>query len=165
MRSTSDFLSEGSDFAPKKSVVTDDDEIDITPMIDCVFLLLIFFIVTSKMEEQANVNLPPANYGVAVSMNNALVLTVDAGEDGSAVIYKGGAVDPKTRITVSDLEEQEQQIVNYVESRLSDSPQPTAIVVQAAGKLKHREVGRILKAIGQAESDIENIHLAVLDQG
>jgi biopolymer transport protein ExbD len=165
MRSTSDFLSEGSDFAPKRSVVAEDDEIDITPMIDCVFLLLIFFIVTSKMEEQANVDLPPAQYGVAVSMKNAVVLTVDAGEDGSAVIYLGDAVDPKTRVAVSDLEEQEQQIVNYVDARVSDSPQPTAIVVQAAGKLKHREVGRVLKAIGQAETDIENIHLAVLEEG
>jgi biopolymer transport protein ExbD len=165
MRSTSDFLSESSDFATKKSVVAEDDEIDITPMIDCVFLLLIFFIVTSKMQEQANVNLPPANYGVAVSMNNALVLTVDAAADGSAVIYKGAAVEPSTRIAVTDMEEQEQQIVNYVESRLSDSPQPTAIVIQAAGKLKHREVGRILKAIGQSDTDIETIHLAVLDQG
>jgi hypothetical protein len=27
-----------------------DDEIDITPMIDCVFLLLIFFMVTSTMK-------------------------------------------------------------------------------------------------------------------
>ena len=66
---------------------------------------------------------------------------------------------------LSELLNTAEQIVNYVESRLSDSPQPTAIVVQAAGKLKHREVGRILKAIGQAQSDIENIHLAVLDQG
>ncbi|HEV7279766.1 MAG TPA: biopolymer transporter ExbD [Pirellulaceae bacterium] len=165
MRSTSDFLSEGSDFAPKKSLVSEDDEIDITPMIDCVFLLLIFFIVTSKMEEQANVNLPPANYGVAVSMNNALVLTIDAADDGSAVIYLGESVNPATRVAVTDLEEQEQQILNYVEARLGDSPEPTAIVIQAAAKLKHREVGRVLKAIGQADTEIENIHLAVMNEG
>ena len=164
MAASADFLSTASDFAPRKSAVAEDDEIDITPMIDCVFLLLIFFIVTSKMEEQANVSLPPAQYGVAVSMRNAVVLTIDAGEDGSAVIYKGEAVDPAQRIAVSDLEEQEQQIVNYVDSRLGDSPQPTAIVVQAAAKLKHREVGRVLKAIGQADTDIETVHLAVLEK-
>jgi biopolymer transport protein ExbD len=151
-------------FPKKKSVVHEDHDIDITPMIDCVFLLLIFFIVTSKVGSTAGVELPQAEYGAAVSMKNAIVVTIDAGADGGAVIYKGPTVDESTRITVSDLEEQEQQIVNYVEARLAESPTPTAVVVQAAGKLKHREVGRILKAIGQVESEIETFHLAVMQR-
>jgi biopolymer transport protein ExbD len=148
--------------SPKKSVVHEDHDIDITPMIDCVFLLLIFFIVTSKVGSTAGVPLPQAEHGDAVSLKNAVIVTVDAGDDGSAVIYKGKTVDEATRITVSDLEEQEQQIINYVEACLAESPTPNAVVVQAAGKLKHREVGRILKAIGQVESDIETFHLAVM---
>jgi len=41
----------------------EDTEMDITPMIDVTFLLLIFFIVASKMDESANVPLPPAAPG------------------------------------------------------------------------------------------------------
>ena len=38
----------------------EDTEMDITPMIDITFLLLIFFIVSSKMDPSANVPLPAA---------------------------------------------------------------------------------------------------------
>ena len=44
----------------------DDSEMDITPMIDMTFLLLIFFLVASKMDRSNEVRLPPAEHGVAV---------------------------------------------------------------------------------------------------
>ena len=40
-----------------------DDELDITPMIDIVFLLLAFFVVVSKMDPKPAVDLPIAKYG------------------------------------------------------------------------------------------------------
>ena len=42
MKGLTDQLGEGSDQA------------DLTPMIDCVFLLLLFFIVTSSLSEETN---------------------------------------------------------------------------------------------------------------
>jgi biopolymer transport protein ExbD len=45
-------------YKPKPRV--DDTEIDITPMIDIVFLLLIFFLVTSKMTAEETPPLPKA---------------------------------------------------------------------------------------------------------
>ena len=68
----------------------EDTEMDITPMIDVTFLLLIFFIVASKMEESANVPLPPAVTGHPVLVKQSVVITVGEGpDDATAAVYKG----------------------------------------------------------------------------
>lgn len=48
----------GDDFAPKKKAA--DGELDITPMIDVTFLLLIFFMVSSTMQASKKEQLEPA---------------------------------------------------------------------------------------------------------
>ena len=65
-----------------------DAEMDITPMIDIVFLLLIFFLVASKMDEAATVKLPPARHGVDISQENAIVVIVKREEDGKVVVAR-----------------------------------------------------------------------------
>ncbi|NLE38525.1 MAG: biopolymer transporter ExbD, partial [Pirellulaceae bacterium] len=66
----------------------DDAELDITPMIDCVFLLLIFFIVSSKMDPSASVELPPAKYGGGVSDKTSFIITIAKQEgDLPASVY------------------------------------------------------------------------------
>lgn len=42
----------------------EDDEIDITPMIDCVFLLVLFFMVTSSFIDEAKMD--PTSYAVTI---------------------------------------------------------------------------------------------------
>ena len=41
----------------------DEADLDITPMIDVVFLLLIFFMVTSTMQGTPDRDIPPASSG------------------------------------------------------------------------------------------------------
>ena len=60
----------------------EDDQIDITPMIDCIFLLVLFFMVTSSFIEEAKVFkiiLPKADKPVTVAREDAdsISLTVD----------------------------------------------------------------------------------------
>jgi biopolymer transport protein ExbD len=66
-------------------------EITLTPMIDVVFLLLIFFMVTTTFNQQAElkINLPEANGAQAEAAEKMIVLTIDAegtyfisGDDG-----------------------------------------------------------------------------------
>ena len=45
-------------------------------MIDITFLLLIFFLVATRMDPRANIELPKARTGAAVSARNAVVFTV-----------------------------------------------------------------------------------------
>ena len=66
MKGVSDLISNESDLA------------DLTPMIDCVFLLLLFFIVTSSDGEQSlfKIFLPQAQHAEIVSTEGACILTV-----------------------------------------------------------------------------------------
>ncbi len=66
-------------------------EITLTPMIDVVFLLLIFFMVTTTFNQQSEltINLPEAQGEEVVSVEKMITLTIDAegtyfltGDDG-----------------------------------------------------------------------------------
>ena len=60
----------------------EDVEMDITPMIDVTFLLLIFFLVASKMSADKAVSLPEARAGIPISATNSVVLVLQqAGPD------------------------------------------------------------------------------------
>ena len=61
-----------------------DFEMDITPMIDMTFLLLIFFLVASKMDRSVEVKLPPARHATAVATRDAVIVTIDAAPGGGA---------------------------------------------------------------------------------
>jgi biopolymer transport protein ExbD len=61
--------------------------IDLAPMIDCIFILLIFFIVTSVFVEDPGVEVErPDTQGETISDRNALLIAI-AADDG---IYYGG---------------------------------------------------------------------------
>lgn len=77
---------------PRKSIDTQAD-LDITPMIDVVFLLLIFFMVTSTMQATPDVEVPPAQYGLGVEKENATVITVrkpESGGETGTIELRGG---------------------------------------------------------------------------
>jgi biopolymer transport protein ExbD len=61
-------------------IKNEDDRADLTPMIDCVFLLLLFFIVTSSVGEQAlfDIMLPKGEKAIVESTENACVVTISA---------------------------------------------------------------------------------------
>jgi biopolymer transport protein ExbD len=52
-----------------------DDEMDITPMIDMTFLLLIFFILTSKMTGEKSYEVPSAKNGSSIATKNCVMMT------------------------------------------------------------------------------------------
>jgi biopolymer transport protein ExbD len=69
---------------------TDDDSetgIDISPLIDCVFILLIFFIVTTVFVEETGVEVdkPQAASAVRLEKNSILIALTDKGQ----VVYGG----------------------------------------------------------------------------
>ena len=70
----------GGDSIKKKK--KDEAELDITPMIDVVFLLLIFFMVTSTMDDQKAANVPPAKHGVGADANKATIISILADSGG-----------------------------------------------------------------------------------
>jgi biopolymer transport protein ExbD len=134
-----------------------DAEMDITPMIDIVFLLLIFFLVASKMDESASVKLPEARRGIDVAQENAILVIVKMKE----VTRRDGSPFSK------DLQRQEEEIGEYVDAGLSgsepfDRPMES-IILKAEGDVREGEVARVAEAIGKV-TDTPLLNYAVLEQ-
>jgi len=76
-----------------------DADLDITPMIDVTFLLLIFFMVTSKMDRSTELQVPQARNGLGVSQEQSTVISIFKTE-GEPEIYlsnerrENGPVEP-----------------------------------------------------------------------
>ena len=68
------------DAAFTKQRSSNDAELDITPMIDVTFLLLIFFMVTSTMQPDEVLDIPTSVHGLGVEANSAPLITISAGE-------------------------------------------------------------------------------------
>jgi biopolymer transport protein ExbD len=68
------------------------EEINISPLIDVVFILLIFFIVTTVFVEETGVDVtkPQASSAVDLEKNSVLIAITDTGK----VIYGGREIGP-----------------------------------------------------------------------
>ena len=145
----------------KRRRVRDDGEMDITPMIDITFLLLIFFLVASKMEADSEVTLPKARNGTAVTVKSSAVLTITPGTGDAVNVYTGNGAVEENRITSIDLAEQEAVIADYVERMMRDENKQQ-IIIKAEKSVKHREVSRVMQACGFV--DDAKVFVAVLEE-
>ena len=86
----------------RKGPSGEEEDIDITPMIDVTFLLLIFFMVASTMQGQKEEDLPTAVHGVGVDASEGVaMLEIRAPDSAGAepeVIFDGQA-----GVSVNDL--------------------------------------------------------------
>jgi len=146
-----------------KRAQLEESEMDITPMIDCTFLLLIFFIVCSRIQQQAQIALPPARNGEVLAAKDAVVLTIVEGNSPTVSVYKGDGPSEDQLIPGGDPVSQEQEISRYVEETMR-TDQKINILVKAEKKVKHREVSRVIKAATQG-LDIQKVHVAVQQSG
>ena len=138
----------------------EEGDLDITPMIDITFLLLIFFLVSSKMDQDAAVDLPPAKNGMNVVNNQSGMIILRKGEDRRALISTGaGREFPLS----NGLEAQEEEIAKYVEEELRPGNKKFSIVIKAEKEVSHGEVSRVTKAAGKSASDAIQLHLAVME--
>jgi biopolymer transport protein ExbD len=144
---------------PRKAA--EEAEMDITPMIDCTFLLLIFFLVASRMDAPLAIDLPPARHGSAVVMKESIILTVAKGPDDQAQIYKGDGVEAKNLLEGASPVEQEDALVRYVEQQANSSPPKKYVLIKGERGVLHRDIARVAKAAGRAE--VEQLYVAVLE--
>lgn len=140
--------------------VADDTEMDITPMIDCTFLLLIFFIVCSTQEKSNKLELAPAHHGAGIGVETSVIITLaDGGESGKAEIY---LADGKTGAPLTgDLEQQEKQVRDAVEAGLRTGGKQT-VMIKAEKGVHYRDVSRICAACGAVDG-VDQVYLAVME--
>jgi len=125
-----------------------DEDVDMTPMIDCVFLLLIFFLVGSTPDLKTSVELAPARHGTGTSSHNATIITIaNRGAPGPGLVY---LADGKIGTPLpDDPAEQEAALTKAVRQGFHNGK--TSVLVKAERSVKHREVSRVANAAGQVE--------------
>jgi biopolymer transport protein ExbD len=136
----------------------DDDEIDITPMIDMVFLLLIFFLVSSTPDEKTAIDLPPANHGVGVSQLQAVIFTIGEGGLHGAPVYAADGRVSGTELP-DDLAARREKVRDLVQRGLRENK--TDVVIKGDKNVPHRDVSRLIKSISQVDG--VKIFLGVMD--
>jgi biopolymer transport protein ExbD len=132
---------------------TADDHLDLTPMVDTVFQLLTFLLLTYQVSAESAVNMPPAKHGIGVEEVESLVLTVSPAETAGApaLVYWGTKRDPDKQLADSD------RIQQKVEEAVAGGKR--RVVIQADGDVTHGEVLRVAGAAGKVEGI--TIHVGV----
>ena len=139
----------------------DDDEMDITPMIDITFLLLIFFVVCSTMDPTKIGTIPEADNGLAISAKNSAVIFINPGPGDEVIL-----LTPDGTEFSRDEDAQVSEVIEYVTNEIENS---TGIVKQHVmlfgdANVKVGQVTRIQKIIGDAFQDINQTYIAVKEQ-
>ena len=117
-------------------------EIDLTPMLDVVFILLIFFIVTSVFVKEAGIDVAKPEASTGLSQSGDLIL-IAVGPQGDIWI-DGDQIDPRF-------------IRSRFELRLADAPN-SSIIIQADQNSNNEQVLQILEAA--REASIENVSIS-----
>jgi len=118
----------------KRKDEEDAGEIDLTPMLDVVFILLIFFIVTSVFVTEAGIEVTKPEASTSESKKGDLIL-IAVGANGDIWI-DGDQVDPRF-------------IRSRFELRLADAPN-SAVIIQADADADNEQVMLILGAAREA---------------
>jgi biopolymer transport protein ExbD len=88
MKRPSMFGGDTGDVFAFKERKPDDSEIDVTPLVDCVFLLLSFFILTSPMKGNPDRNVPAAANGVGVNPLGVMTIRVSGTGDSPKILLE-----------------------------------------------------------------------------
>jgi biopolymer transport protein ExbD len=121
----------------RKVRVEEDAEIDMTPMLDIVFIMLIFFIVTTVFVKEAGIEVNKPNGSLAVMPKNANIF-IAITEDGKVWIDKRPV---ETDLVRSNLE------------RLMAEQPSDVIIIQADKEAEHGLVIEVMDQIKAAGID------------
>jgi len=129
--------------------IGEDLELDMSPMIDMVFLLLIFFIVASQIiDEKPQVDIPPAAYGkVPEDTTGRLMISVT--KEGE---YFVGS-DPEKKTI--------EQIKERIEQEIDADPE-LRVLIRADGDTKYKDNEKV--TIACAEVGAQDLIYSVYEE-
>lgn len=134
-----------------RSVQEAEVDIDMTPIIDVTFQLLIFFMFAATLVKSAAIELPPAKHGVGVDVQGATIITVGPppAPGQPAPIYLGDTVDAPP-VTLEEVE-------RYVRENVAAGR--TDVIVKAAANVPFRDVYEVERTVASVEG--AKLHAAV----
>lgn len=134
---------------------TEDEGLDMTPMVDVTFLLLIFFMVTAAFSLQMSLEIPPPDPDEAAETQREEELDTD----DSIIIL----ISKDNTVWVDDREApSEQDLLIKLREALEGDHRPSTLIVMADRECRHEVVVQALDA-GNAEG-MEDIRLAYVDE-
>ncbi len=129
-----------------------EQHIDMTPMVDVVFQLMTFLLLSSQMTGGEIVNVPPAVHGIGVQKDaSALVIILPPAEAGGASQILMGEDLNAPRA------EDDESIRKYLASAVAAGR--SRVIIQADGQVDHGEVLRVAAVVGEVEGT--SLHIAV----
>jgi biopolymer transport protein ExbD len=111
-------------------------DIDVTPLVDCVFLLLSFFMLTSPMKGDRDHKVPAAAYGVGVDPLAVTAIRIEESE-------------PTAKILLDERESTLDDVRPFVEAGLRKGH--SLVVIKADSKVPCGLVQKVAKAATSVE--------------
>jgi biopolymer transport protein ExbD len=132
-------------------------EFDITAMVDLVFMMNIYFLVTFITVALGELNLPSADHVSALDAETATVFTLTRSPDGKGVtLFVGSGEEGEP---LREAEDQERAIQTAIEQGLAEGKKD--VVLKAERKVRLGELFRIATA---ATLEGTKLHVAVLEK-
>jgi len=139
-----------------------EDDMDLTPMVDVTFLLLIFFMITAAFALQKSIEVPPLQEDEAAPTKTVDDLEKDSiviRIDGDNVFWVGAPRWPEEQRALSVQE----MLSKLREARGDDNSGPAKMLVQANGDARHQFVVAALD--GGSGAGMEEIRLMSYEDG
>jgi biopolymer transport protein ExbD len=138
-----------------------DEEMDITPMIDITFLLLIFFVVCSTMDPSKSGKIPKAKNGSAVSADESAVIFIEPLNKDAVVVKRFDG-----REFSRDEDAQVSEIVEYVTEEMEQTlgRPKTNVLIFADQDIPVNHVFRVQRIIGDAFTELEVTYVAIKEE-
>jgi len=143
----------GSSIIQRRPVVADAD-FDVTAMVDLVFMMNIFFLVTWVVSGMDEIDLPAANHVVASDPENCVIITMVPGAQTHADVFLG---EEKRKVDEYQVEE---NVLKAVEDGVSAGKK--IVLVKAARNVQIRDINSIATLVSSIEGI--NLRLAVLEK-
>jgi biopolymer transport protein ExbD len=126
----------------KRSYEDDDSEVNLTPMLDVVFIMLIFFIVTASFVKESGIDVTRPSAATAEKMERGNILVAITSND--QIWIDGRQVDPRA-------------LRANIERLYAENPQGS-VVIQADKDSKN---GLLVKVMDAARlAGVDNVSLA-----
>lgn len=119
------------------------EHVDMTAMVDVMFQLMTYLLLTYQVAADASVNMPKAKYGVGIEENESIVLTVapPAAAGAPARVFEGAQLEASKRLDTDDA------IREAVERGLVVGKK--RVIIQADADVTHGDVLRVAGAAAQ----------------
>ena len=122
----------------------EDSAVDMTPMLDIVFIMLIFFIVTSTFVKESGIDVSRPEAQTAVRQELASILI---------------AIDPESRVWINRRQVDIRAVRANIQRLHAENPQGS-VVIQAD---KHSQTGILVRVMDQAkQAGVKNVAIAAI---